>query len=265
MMTTTAATLAMGAAALGNGSALHDVDVILEVDEVESRIITKRVDDSGAVVPARVYDADPVLFFTFPFTDDPGFDTVLGTFQGGSTVQIDMLDALRVWDGEDFDAIHPEPLELEFGVPFLSPATPDTRVAGPLISVPEEGDIHVHPDHIFDENLPEGIYLMTYDISNTALANRSEPFWFVYRWVVDSDNLTMLEEEQQVAMQWVLDNLAASSCSADLDGDGVVSAADLAMMLGAWGSSDASIDLSGDGLVDAQDLAQMLGAWGECS
>lgn len=49
--------------------------------------------------------------------------------------------------------------------------------------------------------------------------------------------------------------------SADLDGDGSVNAADLASLLGAWGSANPSMDLDGDGVVAAADLALLLGAW----
>ncbi len=52
-------------------------------------------------------------------------------------------------------------------------------------------------------------------------------------------------------------------CGADLDGDGAVGAADLALLLGSWGTSDA--DLDGDGVTGASDLAVMPGAWGECA
>lgn len=48
----------------------------------------------------------------------------------------------------------------------------------------------------------------------------------------------------------------------DLNGDGLVNAVDLALMLGAWGTSDAVADLNDDGVVDAVDLALLLGAWG---
>ena len=47
----------------------------------------------------------------------------------------------------------------------------------------------------------------------------------------------------------------------DLDGDGVVNAADLAILLGAWGSASSTADLDGDGQVNAADLALLLGAW----
>lgn len=50
---------------------------------------------------------------------------------------------------------------------------------------------------------------------------------------------------------------------ADLDGDGVVGAADLAMLLGSWGSCEGCpADLDGDGVVGAADLAILLGSWG---
>ena len=57
---------------------------------------------------------------------------------------------------------------------------------------------------------------------------------------------------------------------ADINLDGIVDAADLTQLLGAWGPcSELDIahnscagDLNGDGLVSAADLAVMLDAWG---
>lgn len=46
----------------------------------------------------------------------------------------------------------------------------------------------------------------------------------------------------------------------DLTGDGVVNGADLAELLGQWGSSG-SADLDGQGTVEGADLALLLGAW----
>ena len=64
-------------------------------------------------------------------------------------------------------------------------------------------------------------------------------------------------------------------CPADLSGDGVVEAFDLAQLLGAWGpcpkpceegdpEDTCPADLSGDCEVEAFDLAILLGAWGRC-
>ncbi len=60
--------------------------------------------------------------------------------------------------------------------------------------------------------------------------------------------------------------LAKAGAPADLDGDGIVGAADLALLLGAWGPCPVPPtcpgDLDGDGSVGAGDLAIMLGSWG---
>ncbi len=52
-------------------------------------------------------------------------------------------------------------------------------------------------------------------------------------------------------------------CPADLNADGNVDAADLALLLGGWGGTDTG-NLDGTGTVDAADLAILLGAWGPC-
>jgi len=49
--------------------------------------------------------------------------------------------------------------------------------------------------------------------------------------------------------------------TADLNGDGFVNGADLAILLGQWGWPG-SADLNGDGVVGGSDLAIVLGAWG---
>jgi hypothetical protein len=48
----------------------------------------------------------------------------------------------------------------------------------------------------------------------------------------------------------------------DLDGDDVISASDLALLLGVWGEADPRGDLDRSGAVGPSDLAAMLGGWG---
>lgn len=59
---------------------------------------------------------------------------------------------------------------------------------------------------------------------------------------------------------------AEGAIPGDLDGDGDVDAADLAILLGNWGAcadpEDCPADLDGDGAVGASDLAILLGSWG---
>lgn len=54
----------------------------------------------------------------------------------------------------------------------------------------------------------------------------------------------------------------AAPCTGDLNRDGTRDAADLAILLGAWGTTAG--DVSGDGTTDGQDLAALLGGWGSC-
>jgi len=57
---------------------------------------------------------------------------------------------------------------------------------------------------------------------------------------------------------------AQSPCLADLDGNGVVGAADLARLLGNWGACPGCpSDINDDGQVNAADLSTLLGFWGE--
>jgi hypothetical protein len=60
-------------------------------------------------------------------------------------------------------------------------------------------------------------------------------------------------------------NGTADACEqsnpADLNNDGVVNAADIAILLGAWGQTSGPADVNDDGAVNATDLSIILGAW----
>ena len=56
---------------------------------------------------------------------------------------------------------------------------------------------------------------------------------------------------------------AIEPCAAeDLNGDGAVSAPDIAITLGAWGATSLVADINRDGIVDARDLAEILASFG---
>lgn len=63
-------------------------------------------------------------------------------------------------------------------------------------------------------------------------------------------------------LDWTLrlSTTALTNLPADLNTDGVVNAADLAMLLAAWGTPAA--DINGSGSTGAEDLASLLAAWG---
>ena len=62
----------------------------------------------------------------------------------------------------------------------------------------------------------------------------------------------------------ILTYVGTATCPADLDGDGTVSASDLAALLAGWGNPGDS-DLDGSGTTNASDLAILLAAWGPCN
>jgi uncharacterized protein (DUF2141 family) len=51
----------------------------------------------------------------------------------------------------------------------------------------------------------------------------------------------------------------SESIFGDLNGDGIVNAADLGLLIAAWGTAGA--DLNGDGTTNAADLGLLIAAW----
>ncbi|MEE2681290.1 MAG: PQQ-dependent sugar dehydrogenase [Planctomycetota bacterium] len=70
----------------------------------------------------------------------------------------------------------------------------------------------------------------------------------------------------QLDLNWngVPDECDPAECPADLDGDGIISGADLSIVLASWGTNGPG-NLNGDQTTDGQDLAIILANWGVCS
>jgi Concanavalin A-like lectin/glucanases superfamily/Proprotein convertase P-domain len=79
---------------------------------------------------------------------------------------------------------------------------------------------------------------------------------------VDEDLNGSFSAVASTGLLWAADPDPFAPCLGDLNADGVVDAADLASLLGAWGTAGA--DLDGNGMTDAADLSVLLGAWGGC-
>lgn len=115
----------------------------------------------------------------------------------------------------------------------------------PMLVDPDNGDLHISLDSPCT------------DVGNNA---------FVEDGAVDMDGEERIQNE-------IVDMGADefTFCPADINGDGIVNAADLAQLLGAWGPcpeppADCPADIhgDGDGIVQADDLATLLGSWGSC-
>ena len=78
--------------------------------------------------------------------------------------------------------------------------------------------------------------------------------------------MTILRTVLVVTLMVVTASVAPATdlCRADKNGDGVVGASDLTLLLAAWGGSDPDCDFNADGLVGCFDLEYLIGNWGPC-
>lgn len=84
-------------------------------------------------------------------------------------------------------------------------------------------------------------------------------FWYrITLTVTDSSGLSATD-----SVELFPDCEGVLACVGDIDGDGIVDAHDLTVLLGAWGQGGAS-DLDRDGTVDGSDLTLLLAGWGPC-
>lgn len=67
----------------------------------------------------------------------------------------------------------------------------------------------------------------------------------------------------EAVLTLTLSGTVCPNCPLDLDGDGMVAASDLSLLLAGWGTP--ARDLDGDGTTGAADLSLLLAAWGGCA
>ncbi len=134
----------------------------------------------------------------------------------------------------------------------------------------EPGDLVFTSDHVWSTCCTDGLALSGLDCegllevtftdigSGPTIAGLTE--WVAYSSNGDQIPLA-LEEDRAVRFEVV----PPPSCLADLNCTGNVDAADLAILLSAWGPNPGSIaDIDGDRVVGAADLAALLSQWGTC-
>lgn len=200
------------------------------------------------------------------FANEPGFDSLPGTFQVGSRVGIQFTAQLLVWDGAGFvptsDAgpLAGERMRASFAT--LSTTTGEGPVAGFDLAVQPNGAWHRHLSWTL---LPAvgaaepdaGVYLVQFQMYSTdPSVAASLPLAILF-------NDGASEEDHESAYAAALPLFNAAHCPADLNGSGTVDGADLGALLAAWGLGGAA-DLTGDGVVNGADLGSLLADWGAC-
>lgn len=169
-------------------------------------------------------------------TDDPGFGAEPGTFPIDTAIGFNILDALKRWNGDDFDPLISTSQEVMI-ISYIQrmSETGSGFVAGFEIPVADDGSWHRHL--LFTLTRPgandptSGIYLLELELYSTnPVVSGSYPIYIVF--IVDD------EPHHDLALEWVHENLARPVCirrpAGDLNEDCKVDFQDFALFIESW-------------------------------
>lgn len=150
----------------------------IEIRTANGRLVTGTLDE-GAFVRERVFASE--LGEVVPnITDEPGFDAADGTLVPGTSLGFNILDAVRVWNGSDFDAISDSTMTMSFlTLEATSSTTPGQTVNGFDFLVDANGGMHDHPAFILNSPATDGVYLLELQFTGGGFAD-SDSFWIVF-------------------------------------------------------------------------------------
>lgn len=150
----------------------------VEIRTANGRLVTGTLDE-GAFVLERVFASE--LGEVVPnITDEPGFDAADGTLVPGTSLGFNIMDAVRVWNGSDFDTISDSTMTLSFlTLEATSSTTPGEVVTGFNFLVDANGGMHDHPAFILNSPATDGVYLLELQFTGGGFAD-SDSFWIVF-------------------------------------------------------------------------------------
>jgi len=212
------AAMAVGLWPPSAASAHHMGDIAL--DNLDGRIATGHIHlegDEDHFHASGVFQAWFGDEGTPNWTEAPGFDSGTGTWPGGSTMNFNILDALRQWDGSDFDTIPAERVSLHSsGNTATTPLGPEV-VAGFSSAVTADGAWHKHYDFELTSPSSDGIYLLQLELLNSdASVAPSEPFFLVFRQDENSTDDAGTRAQWDAATAYVESTLVPEPASAML-------------------------------------------------
>ncbi|MFO0857331.1 MAG: hypothetical protein U0640_08260 [Phycisphaerales bacterium] len=198
------ATATMASSALAQHAG--DIGIGTREDHIVTGVFT-----NGQLEPGtRVFGAEFGTLFP-NFVNDPGFDSLPGTFSVPSSISFRIQKALRLWqDGQFGSVIPPEQISIGFGpaTPVQTPLT-DVVTPGFALTVGSNGQWHRHLEYTLNAPASDGIYLLEMTlVGNNAVMQESLPFWLVF-------NQNKTEAEHDEAIEWVIANLATEGPTCD--------------------------------------------------
>lgn len=264
-----AALLAADAASAG-GQAHSDVAVGVEGGRITTGAVDLDMPGSPVVPGVRVFES--AFEVGLDQTDEPGFNARGNTTQNplpfppGTLIGFDLVDALREWDGEDFDLVAGETVTVFLGLnpDITTPPVPDGFVAGfNFASAGSTGGFHQHINFFLDAPAQDGVYLLSLRLrASGGVIQPSETIWIVFR----QGDEPALVEAQEVAVAYMNALLDPAGCPGDANGDLLIDFNDIVDVLAHWLADYAPAsgpgDANHDGVVDFNDIAGVLGHWG---
>jgi len=256
-------TIALASMLLPATALAQHTDVFLELNGAGDALITGAYDFDNPQDPitphVRVFSNAFGEAGQPDFTDDPGFNALAGALPTDTFLGFDIIDALRAWDGQDFDAIPAESITIEkFNQFRTTPASAGGFTAGFFIATTgDTGGFHEHMKYFLDPpgSATPGVYLLTLQLrTNPPTIADPDPIYIVF----DFQNPGG-QQAVDDAVAYVESLLAPDpGCAGDTDDDGDTDIFDFNAVVSGFGTpagaTRADGDLTGDGAVDVFDF-----------
>lgn len=240
--------MAVALTAQGAWAQVHGGDVILRAQG--GVVQTGRIDGGAAVFPERVFDGAFGDGGVPNATLEPGYDSEEGAFSPLVPVGITIRKALRMWDGQSFDSIPTERLDVSKGLTTITtPATdpPPCQVGGSLTLglASASGRLHQHAAYVLGAPAADGVYLLELEAwMGVPGGGASAPFWIV----LNQNQPAVLVEPAIEYVEHIL------TCPADFNRDGLLNIADFGAFQTAFALGDPRADFNRDCLLNLADF-----------
>lgn len=186
----------------------HAGDIFLE--NIDGQLTTGLRDETTTIHDHRAFPSEFGEFFE-NFTDEPGFDSDIGEFTPGTNIGFNVLDAVRVWDGQNFDTMSPVTFTISYS--GFEVETGSGFVEGFALPVNSNGEFHRHLNYVINDRAPTGVYLLQLQLwSDDPGLRASEPFYIVF----NQEEHELIHDQ---AVEWVAATLVPGIHFHDVDLD----------------------------------------------